>query len=114
MCCAVGAEPSSSGAPSAGVVFDELIHNPVRLRICGMLRRVDAVSFTTLQEVLGVSKPTLSKHLSTLADVGYLTMDKQASDARADRRRIGWVRLTEAGQVALDGHVAALREITAP
>ncbi|QGU03339.1 transcriptional regulator [Corynebacterium comes] len=95
-------------------LFDDLIHNPVRLRICGMLRRVDAVSFTTLQEVLGVSKPTLSKHLSALADAGYLTMDKLASDERSDRRRVAWAGMTRAGRTAFDGHIAALREITTP
>ncbi|WP_127127597.1 transcriptional regulator [Georgenia sp. SYP-B2076] len=93
-------------------LFDELVHNPVRLRICALLRQVDALLFSTMRETLDVSKPTLSKHLRTLAEAGYLTMNKVPSGEREDRRRVGWIRLSPAGRDAFDGHIAALQQIT--
>ncbi|WNB86906.1 transcriptional regulator [Cellulomonas sp. ATA003] len=92
---------------------DEIVHNIVRLRICGLLRPVEALTFAALGETLGLSKPALSKHLRVLTDAGYTTMTRSASDERGDRRQITWVRLTRDGRRAFDGHVAALREITA-
>lgn len=93
--------------------FDETIHAPVRLRICGMLRSVDELDFAVLRDTLGVSDASLSKHLKVLADVGYVETTKRASDARDDYRRLTWVRLTAAGRKAFDAHVAELRVIAA-
>lgn len=92
--------------------FDELIHAAVRLRACGLLRPVDALSFATLRDSLGLTAPTLSKHLRALSDAGYVAMDRQPSATRGDDRRVAWVRLTPLGRAAFDGHVAALRQIT--
>lgn len=97
---------------SAEPAFDELIHAPVRLRACGLLRPVDALSFAALRDSLGLTAPTLSKHLRALSDAGYVTVDRKSSSAREDGRRVGWVRLTPAGRAAFDGHVTALRQIT--
>jgi DNA-binding transcriptional ArsR family regulator len=94
--------------------FDELIHASVRLRACGLLRPVDALSFAVLRDTLGLTAPTLSKHLRALSDAGYVAMDRQPSADRDDDRRVGWVRLTPLGRAAFDGHVAALRQITQP
>jgi DNA-binding transcriptional ArsR family regulator len=93
---------------------DEIVHNLVRLRICGLLRLVEALSFSALAATLDLSKPTLSKHLRVLTDAGYATLSRSASDERDDRRQIAWVRLTAEGRHAFDGHVAALREMTSP
>lgn len=35
--------------------FDEAIHAPLRLRICGLLRRVDQLDFAVLRDTLEVS-----------------------------------------------------------
>ncbi len=90
---------------------DEIVHNIVRLRICGLLRPVEALTFSALGETLGLSKPTLSKHLRVLTDAGYTTMTRSSSDERDDRRQITCVRLSRAGRQAFDGHVAANRLI---
>lgn len=92
--------------------FDELVHAPVRLRICGLLRAGAGVDFRVLRDTLGVSDAVLSKHLKALTDAGLVTMTKGASAARSDARRVGWVSLTPAGETTFDGHVAALRAIT--
>jgi DNA-binding MarR family transcriptional regulator len=91
--------------------FDETIHAPVRLRMCGVLRHVEEMDFAVLRETLGVSDASLSKHLRALAEEGYVATDKRASAARADARRLTWVRLTRTGRAAFDAHVAELRRI---
>jgi DNA-binding MarR family transcriptional regulator len=95
----------------AEAAFDELIHAPVRLRICGILRRVDQIDFTVLRDALGIADASLSKHLRLLADSGYVASRKAPSAGRTDRRQLTWLSLTAAGRRAFDGHVAALTEI---
>lgn len=91
--------------------FDDVIHAPVRLRICGVLRAVEQMDFAVLRDTLNVSDATLSKHLKTLAEAGYVSLTKAASAARTDARRLTWVTLTPAGRNAFDAHVQALKEI---
>lgn len=91
--------------------FDEVIHAPVRLRICGVLRPVEQMDFAVLRDTLDVSDATLSKHLKTLAEARYVSLTKVASAARTDARRLTWVTLTPAGRNAFDAHVRALQEI---
>lgn len=98
----------------AEAAFDETIHAPVRLRICGLLRPVDQLEFAVLRDTLDVSDATLSKHLKTLATAGYVVADKVASEERRDARRLTWLSLTSAGRTAFDAHVRALQAITAP
>lgn len=91
--------------------FDELIHAPMRLRICGLLRPVDTMDFAILRDTLGVSDATLSKHLKALTDAGYASTTKSASAARSDARRLTWVGLTPVGRKAFGAHVRALQDI---
>lgn len=91
--------------------FDDVIHAPLRLRICGLLRRVDRLDFTALRDALDVSDATLSKHLKTLVTAKYVVSNKAASADRGDARRIMWLSLTKAGRSAFDAHMRALQEI---
>jgi DNA-binding MarR family transcriptional regulator len=93
--------------------FSEIIHAPIRLRICGLLRSVDELDFSVLRDTLAVSDATLSKHLKVLVAAGLVSSSKLASAQRDDSRRLTWVRLTPAGKVAFDEHVRALRKIAA-
>ncbi|HEV7951367.1 MAG TPA: transcriptional regulator, partial [Glaciihabitans sp.] len=56
---------------------------------------------------------TLSKHLKLLANEGYVSSTKVASESRADSRRITWLQLTRSGRAAFDGHLRALQEMAA-
>lgn len=87
--------------------FDHLIHAPARLRICATLDHVREIEFGTLQTLLDISKSALSKHVSLLADAGYVTQRRAVRDTR---QRV-WVSLTAAGRAAYRGHVAALQQI---
>lgn len=91
--------------------FNEIIHAPVRLRICGLLRPVEHLDFAVLRDGLNISDATLSKHLKTLATAGYIASSKAVSAGRGDARRITWLSLTRAGRSAFDAHVRALQQI---
>ena len=91
-----------------GPKFDELIHFPARLRICGLLRNVDALAFRTLEATLELPASQVSRHLKALSEAGYVSISKTASVERTDARRVAWVRLTSLGRRALEGHMAAL------
>lgn len=93
--------------------FSEIIHAPLRLRICGLLRSVDELDFSVLRDTLAVTDATLSKHLKVLMAAGFVSSSKLASASRADSRRLTWVRLTPDGKLAFDEHVRALRKIAA-
>ncbi|WP_241228480.1 transcriptional regulator [Corynebacterium hylobatis] len=90
-----------------------MIHAPLRLRICGLLRSVDRLDFAVMRDTIDVSDSTLSKHLRLLSDAGFVVMKKSASPMRTDSRRITWVSLTSSGKRAFDGHLEALRSIAA-
>jgi DNA-binding MarR family transcriptional regulator len=98
------AEPTTAAAEDG---FDDVIHAPVRLRICAALDPVREIEFGTLRTVLCISKSALSKHISVLADAGYVTQRRAVRDTR---QRV-WLGLTETGRSAYQGHVAALHRI---
>lgn len=91
--------------------FNEIIHAPLRLRICGLLRAADGVDFSVVRETLGVPDATLSKHVKVLVEAGFVELRKSASTSRTDSRRITWLALTPQGRAAFDAHVRALCEI---
>lgn len=91
--------------------FNEAIHAPNRLRICGILRPVDSAEFSVIREALDLSEANLSKTVRSLADVGYVRVTKSASTSRTDNRRTTRLSLTSAGRQAFDAHVAALKRM---
>ncbi|WP_055426603.1 transcriptional regulator [Bifidobacterium aesculapii] len=93
-------------------VFNEIIHAPVRLRICGLLDTCETMRFDALRDTIGISDATCSKHLKTLADHGYVTLDKRSGEG-GKAYKVTWVKLTDEGAAAFRAHVAALRAIVA-
>ena len=91
--------------------FDEAIHALTRLRLCALLRPLDAADFSTLVNTLEVSEANLSKTIRNLVEIGYVRTSKQTSPERTDSRRTTTVSLTSRGRAAFDGHIAALREL---
>ena len=89
--------------------FDELIHPSTRLSLVALLASTDWADFAFLRERLDLSDSALSKQLATLEQAGYVAIDRPV---RNHRRRVR-ARLTAAGRVAFDGHVAALRAVIA-
>lgn len=89
--------------------FDELIHAPLRLQICAMLAPVQSLPFADIRDSLGISDSVLSKHLTTLAEAGYVEVSRVRANSRSRRQ----VTLTKPGRTALRGHLAALQAIVA-
>jgi len=56
--------------------FDLLIHQQSRLSIMAVLIGCESADFTFLAESTGLTKGTLSKHLSKLYEAGYIEIEK--------------------------------------
>ncbi|MDT0302007.1 winged helix-turn-helix domain-containing protein [Streptomonospora wellingtoniae] len=91
--------------------FDELIHASTRLSVMAMAAAGTGVEFRFIRDQVGVSDSVLSKHLSALESAGYLTVRK-IDLGRGWRRTL--VDITEQGDAAFQGHVAALDAIIGP
>lgn len=87
--------------------FDEVVHEPTRLKICTTLTPLAELEYGRLQEVLALTAPTLSKHLRVLADAGYVHLDKRSRDGHLRT----WVSLTAHGREALCGHVSEIQRM---
>lgn len=88
--------------------LDPLIHAPARLRIVvtlAALREGDALSFSRLQDVLGLTPGNLITHIRKLEDAGYVSSEK-TGNGTASRTSIA---LTQQGRAALCAYTAALR-----
>jgi DNA-binding MarR family transcriptional regulator len=90
--------------------LDPVIHAPARLRIVATLAALpagDALSFTRLQDMLGLTAGNLITHLRKLEESGYLTSET-TGNGRASRTSVA---LTALGRTALDTYRDALREL---
>jgi DNA-binding MarR family transcriptional regulator len=89
--------------------FDAVIHPPTRLQIMAVLTNVQEVEFAALRDLTKVSDSVLSKHLSALAEPGYVKLRKAA----ANGRQRTWASVTRTGRAAFEQHVAALQALVA-
>jgi len=72
-----------------------------------VLAGVQDAEFALLRKTTEVSDSVLSKHLSQLAEAGYLRLRK----ATQDGRQRTWASLTADGRRAFAAHVKALRAL---
>ena len=92
--------------------LDPLIHVPARLRIVATLAALpsgDALSFTRLQKMIGLTPGNLITHLRKLEDAGYLTTAKTGNGV-ASRTSVA---LSNRGRRALNTYTATLRNLLA-
>jgi DNA-binding MarR family transcriptional regulator len=90
--------------------LDPVIHAPARLRVVvtlATLKDGDNLSFTRLQELLGLTPGNLITHLRKLEDAGYVTTAKSGSGVTSRTS----VSLTRQGRKALDTYTAVLRRL---
>lgn len=88
-------------------VFDDVIHEPHRLRICAFLVPASGREFGEVRDAIGLSDSALSKHLKALSGKGYTRLERGAREGR----QVTTVVLTGAGRDALCGHVAELQRM---
>jgi len=90
--------------------LDPVIHAPARLRVVVTLATLgdaDNLSFTRLQELLGLTPGNLITHLRKLEDAGYVTTVKSGRGVNARTS----VSLSQQGRKALDAYTAVLRQL---
>ena len=90
--------------------LDPLIHVPTRLRIVATLAALpdgDALSFTRLQDMIGLTPGNLIIHLRKLEEAGYIASEKIKSGAAPKTT----VALTRTGRTALRAYTQALRDL---
>lgn len=90
--------------------LDPLIHVPTRLKIVATLAALphgDSLSFSRLQEMIGLTPGNLIIHLRKLDEADYVTSAK----ARYGSASITTVALTDHGRAALENYTAALRNL---
>jgi len=84
-----------------------LLEHRVRLAICVLLSRHDAMSFSRLKQVLEEKDGSLGTHLRKLEDAGYLAIQKSFRN----RRPVTWYQLTDSGRAHLQEHIAKLTRL---
>lgn len=89
---------------------DQIIHQPVRLKIMAALKPLpaaDMIEFVRLKELVNATEGNLGAHITTLEEAGYATVVKDFNDKRPRTR----VALTKQGRRAFEDYIAYLREI---
>ena len=90
--------------------LNEIIHQPVRLRIMATLvtlEQNDEVDFIYLRDLLDVTDGNLGAHLRKLEEAGYITINKTF----VERKPRTYVSATAEGRRIFREHVAALESI---
>lgn len=90
--------------------LDPLIHVPTRLKIVAMLAALpdgDALSFSRLQDMIGLTPGNLIIHLRKLEEADYITSTK----TRNGHVSITTVALSDRGRAALVAYTTALRDL---
>jgi len=90
--------------------LNEIIHQPVRLRIMAALVTLEPaneVDFTYLRELLDVTDGNLGAHLRKLEDAGYIAVNKTF----VERKPRTYVAATAEGRKVFQEHVSALQAI---
>lgn len=90
--------------------LNEIIHQPVRLRIMAALVTLgtgEEVDFTYLRNLLEVTDGNLGAHLRKLEEAGYIVMNKLF----VERKPRTFVSATKKGRKVFDEHVEALESI---
>jgi DNA-binding MarR family transcriptional regulator len=90
--------------------LDPLIHVPTRLKIVATLAALpdgDALSFTRLQDMLGLTPGNLIIQLRKLEEADYIRSEKTRNGSVS----LTTVALTGQGRAALGAYTQALREL---
>ena len=94
------------------VEIDDIIHQPLRLRIMAGLNALPlgtGLEFSKLKKLTGATDGNLGAHIETLAKAGYVSVEK----AFVGKKPQTTVTATASGRGAFARHVATLQEIIA-
>lgn len=102
-------------APSGNAIhhprwqLNEAIHQPVRLSLLSLLAQSQKVDFTFLRDHLELGDSNLSRHLTALEGLGYVTIEKVFERKRPRT----WIALSPEGRKAFEEYIHVLRQIVA-
>ncbi|HEX4832117.1 MAG TPA: transcriptional regulator [Trebonia sp.] len=99
-----------TGTAMTGGELDPLIHVPTRLKIVATLAALpdgDTLSFTRLQDMIGLTPGNLIVHLRKLEDATYISTAKTSNGSAS----ITTVALTGHGRAALRAYTQTLRDL---
>ena len=99
--------------PMNAEALDPVIHAPARLRIVATLAALpdgDMLSFTHLQDMIGLTPGNLITHLRKLEDAGYVEISK----THERRTPVTYVALTPLGRQAFETYSESLRALLQP
>jgi DNA-binding MarR family transcriptional regulator len=91
-------------------VLNEIIHQPVRLRIMAALVTLgpeEEVNFTYLRNLLNVTDGNLGAHLRKLEESGFINVNKTF----VERKPRTFISANSEGRKVFNEHVAALEAI---
>ena len=90
--------------------LDELIHQPLRLRLMTALyaeRNAEPLDFSRIKRLTEATDGNLGSHLTTLEKAGYIAILKDFQGKKPRTR----AQITATGQRAYRNHVSTLREL---
>ena len=87
--------------------LDEIVHQRTRLGILTVLGEVSIAESTLLRDTLELSDGNLSRHLTVLADAGYVEITK----GYRGRRPLTEIRATSAGRQALHDYLDGIQAV---
>ena len=87
--------------------FDDLVHQPTRLRIFSYLYQHGETSFPDLREDLGMTHGNLASHIEKMEDADCVTVEKRF----VDRKPQTTYELTDLGEEKFEAHVETLETL---
>ena len=92
---------------------DQIIHQPLRLKIMAALRALpeaDRIEFVRLRAIVNATEGNLGAHITTLEKVGYVKVEKDFHNNRPRTR----VSMTKQGRRSFQAYVDYLKDILNP
>ena len=92
---------------------DEIIHQPLRLKIMAALRALpeaERIEFVRLRAIVNATEGNLGAHITTLEKAGYVTVEKDFHNNRPRTR----VSMTKQGRRSFQAYVEYLKDILDP
>jgi DNA-binding transcriptional ArsR family regulator len=80
--------------------LDRVIHEPARLLLVALLRKIERADFVFLMKESGLTRGNLSSHLSKLEEAGYVEIEK----TYRGKVPLTLIGLTKAGRAAFDDY----------
>lgn len=89
--------------------FDNLVHQPTRLRLFTHLYVNGEADFSELKSTLGTTDGNLASHIEKMNEADCLIVEKQFVDDTPQTT----YRLTERGEELFESHIETLEELIA-